>query len=224
MEHPSLPKGIQNTTGMKLLIVGATGLVGRQALELALSDPRIAAVTAPARSALPDHSKLLAPVTDFERLPDDASWWTADAVVCALGTTMRAAGSQDAFRRVDHGYPLAVARLTHDRGARAFVLNSAIGADASSRFFYNRVKGELERDLARVGFGSLTFVRPGLIGGTRAEHRSAERFAAVILRALGPVLPRGWRINPARTIAAALIEAAVTARPGEHIVASDRLV
>jgi uncharacterized protein YbjT (DUF2867 family) len=209
---------------MRLLIVGATGLVGRHALELALADPRIAAVTAPARRPLPDHPKLSARVVDFEDLPEDASFWETDAVICALGTTIRTAGSQDAFRRVDHGYPLAVARLAHERGAQTFALNSALGADPESRIFYSRVKGELERDLAGVGFRSLAFVRPGLIGGQRDETRPAERVASVILGAFGPMLPRGWRINPARNIAAALIDAAVATTPGVHVVASRDLV
>jgi uncharacterized protein YbjT (DUF2867 family) len=208
---------------MKLLLVGATGLVGSNVLRLALADPRIDAVIAPVRRALPGHAKLLAPVVDFEDLPADAAWWAVDAVICTLGTTMRTAGSREAFRRVDHDYPLAVARLARQHGASTFVLNSALGADVSSRFFYNRVKGEVERDLAGIGFRSLIFVRPGLIGGDREELRPAERVASVVLKLLGPALPRHWRINPAERIAAATVEAAVAGKPGTHIVASREL-
>ena len=96
---------------MKLLLVGSTGLVGRHVLDLALADKRVDAVFAPARRRLSDHRKLLAPIVDFEHLPEDADWWRTDAVICTLGTTMRMAGSKEAFRRVDHDYPLAVARL-----------------------------------------------------------------------------------------------------------------
>lgn len=208
---------------MKLLIVGATGLVGRHVLALALADPRVSAVAAPVRRPLADHPKLLAPVVDFDDLPADAPFWTADAVVCALGTTIATAGSRTAFRRVDHDYPLAIARLAHDRGARTFALNSALGADPRSRVFYSRTKGELERDLESVGFPSLVFVRPGLIGGPREETRPAERAAIIVVGALGPILPRRWRINPAAKIAAALLEGAVAAKPGVHVVASDAL-
>jgi uncharacterized protein YbjT (DUF2867 family) len=208
---------------MKLLLVGATGLVGSNVLRLALADPRIDAVIAPVRRALPGHAKLLAPVVDFEDLPADAAWWAVDAVICTLGTTMRTAGSREAFRRVDHDYPLAVARLARQHGASTFVLNSALGADVSSRFFYNRVKGEVERDLAGIGFRSLIFVRPGLVGGDREELRPAERVASVVLKLLGPALPRHWRINPAERIAAAMVEAAVAGKPGTHIVASREL-
>lgn len=208
---------------MKLLLAGATGLVGGHVLAQALADPRIDAVIAPTRRALPAHPKLLAPAVDFEALPDDAPWWAADAAISALGTTIGKAGSQDAFRRVDHGYQLAVARLAYQHGTPAFVLNSALGADPASRVFYSRVKGELERDLAGLDFASLTFVRPGLIGGDRLERRPAERAALILLGILGPVLPRAWRINPARRIAAAMIEAAIAARPGTHVLGSAEL-
>lgn len=209
---------------MKLLLAGATGLVGSHVLAQALADPRIDVVVAPTRRTLPAHPKLLAPTVDFEALPEDAPWWAADAVISALGTTMRNAGSQEAFRRVDHDYQLAVARLASRHGTPGFVLNSALGADPASRIFYNRVKGELERDLAGLDFASLTFVRPGLIGGERRETRPAERAALVLLGVLGPVLPRAWRINPAKRIAAAMIEAAITGRPGTHVVSSAELV
>lgn len=208
---------------MRLLILGATGLVGRHALDLALADPRVDAVTALVRRPLPGHPKLTAPQVDFDDLPADSPFWTADAVVCAIGTTMRTAGSREAFRRVDHVYPMAVARRTRDAGAKAFALNSALGADAASRVFYSRVKGELERDLMTLGFPSLTFVRPGLIGGRREESRPLERAASRVLGALGPALPRGWRINPAPNIAAALIEAAVTGRTGVRVVTAAEL-
>ncbi|MGE7472229.1 NAD-dependent dehydratase [Bosea sp. NPDC003192] len=209
---------------MKLLLAGATGLVGSHVLAQALADPRIDAVIAPTRRALPAHPKLLAPTVDFEALPEEAPWWAADAAICALGTTIGKAGSQDAFRRVDHDYQLAVARLASRHGTPSFVLNSALGANPGSRIFYNRVKGELERDLASLDFASLTFVRPGLIGGERSESRPAERAALVMIGILRPVLPRAWRINPAGRIAATMIEAAIAGRPGTHVVGSAELV
>ncbi|MBV7519054.1 NAD-dependent dehydratase [Ensifer sp. ENS12] len=209
---------------MKLLIVGSTGLVGRHVLDLALADRRIASVACPVRRSLPAHPKLMAPLVDYNNLPRDASWWQVDAVICALGTTMRVAGSRAAFRRVDYEYPLAVARLARDHGARAFVLNSAIGADSSSRFFYNQVKGDLELELARLYFSSVTYVRPGLIGGEREEFRAGERALVAALSLLDRVVPQRWRINPANRIAHALLQAAIEARPGIQVVPSDRLV
>ncbi|KHK58156.1 NAD-dependent dehydratase [Burkholderia sp. A9] len=208
---------------MKLLLVGATGLVGRHVLELALADARVDQVVVVARRPLSPHPKMRALEADFGHLPEDADWWQADAVICALGTTMRTAGSQAAFRRVDHDYPLAVARLAHRHGTPTYVLNSALGADPASRIFYNRVKGEVEQALAGVGFASLTYVRPGVIGGSRDEFRFGERLLALALGVAGPLLPPKWRVNPAPRIARALLDAAIDARPGVHLVASDRL-
>src|SRR5690606_13326266 len=98
-------------------------------LQQALADERISQVIAPVRRTLDDHPKLFAPQVDFEQLPEDALWWKADAVICTLGTTMKKAGSRDAFRQVDHDYPLMVARLAHQQGTTCYVLNSATGAN-----------------------------------------------------------------------------------------------
>ena len=208
---------------MRLLLIGATGLVGRHVLDRALADPRVGSVTAPVRRDLPAHPKLSAPRLDFEALPEAAAWWRADAAICAFGTTIRAAGSQDAFRRIDHGYPLAIARLARTHGTPTFVLNSAKGASASSRLFYMRVKGELERDIEALGFASLTLVRPGLIGGTRDHPRAGEQIASVVLTALNPVLPRSLRINPAEAIADAMLRSAMDAVAGRHVVEAGAL-
>ncbi|WP_439469745.1 NAD(P)H-binding protein [Blastomonas fulva] len=206
-----------------LLIAGATGLVGRIVLAKALDDPRIGHVIAPTRSALPTSPRLTNPIVDYDALPQNADWWRCDAVICALGTTRAKAGSDAAFFRVDHDYPLAVAQAARAQGAQAFALVSAIGADAGSRLLYNRTKGEVEASIAALDFPSYTIVRPGLIGGDRDEFRPAERVSEAILRVFGPVLPRGWRISPAENIASALIEAAVAAPPGRHVISADRL-
>lgn len=208
---------------MKLLLLGATGLVGSHVLDMAIADERIDEVIAPTRRPIPEQPGLVAPLVDFDSLPEDAPWWRAEAVVCALGTTMRKAGSRKAFCRVDHHYPLQAARIARGHGVPTFVLNSAMGADPHSRYFYNRVKGELERDLRQAGFESLTFVRPGLISGEREEFRLAERVAEVALKAAAPVLPRKWRVNPAQHIALAMLEAAVEGRAGERTVGSREL-
>lgn len=170
------------------------------------------------------HGKLENPVLAFDALPTSPEWARVDAVICALGSTIAQAGSREAFHRIDHDYPLAFARLAQAQGASTYVLNSAAGANPQSSIFYSRVKGELERDLRALGFNSLTLVRPGLIGGERNEVRRGERFALTVLGALGPVLPRAWRINPASEIAKALVEAALAPQPGEHVVASRALV
>ena len=209
---------------MRVMLLGATGLVGGQALPRLLDDPRCSAVVAPTRRPLGlQHAKLHNPVLDFAALPAAPDWARVDAVICALGSTLAQAGSREAFHRIDHDYPLAFARLAQAQGARTYVLNSAAGANPQSSIFYSRVKGELERDLRGLGFASLTLVRPGLIGGHRREVRRGERFALRVLGVLGPVLPRAWRINPASGIATALVEAALAPQPGEHVVPSGAL-
>ncbi|MCR8716856.1 NAD-dependent dehydratase [Stenotrophomonas indicatrix] len=209
---------------MRVMLLGATGLVGGHALSQLLADPRCGAVVAPSRRPLAaSHGKLHNPVLDFSRLPDAPDWARVDAVICALGSTIAQAGSREAFHRIDHDYPLAFARLALAQGAQTFALNSAAGANPRSSIFYSRVKGELERDLRALGFASVTMVRPGLIGGHRSEVRRGERLALSVLGVLGPVLPRGWRINPAPVIAAALVGAALAPQPGEFVVSSRAL-
>ncbi|RJP63729.1 MAG: NAD-dependent dehydratase [Comamonadaceae bacterium] len=208
----------------KLMLVGATGLVGGHVLQQALADPAVAQVVAPTRKSLVPHAKLLNPLVDFERLPEDADWWRVDAVVCTLGTTIRVAGSQAAFYKVDHDHPLEVAYLARRHGARAFALNSALGADVASRVFYSRTKGEIERDLQAVGYPSLTLVRPGLIGGQRQEARPAEQWAVRVSKLLQPLLPRRYRVVPADRIAHHLLQAALAATPGVHVLPSEALL
>jgi len=210
---------------MRILLAGATGLVGSHALSLLLDDPRCTALIAPTRRPLERrHPKLDNPVLDFDGLGQAARGWQADAAICALGTTIAIAGSREVFRRIDHDYPLALAEALRAQGTATFVLNSAMAADAGSRVFYIRVKGELERDLRALRFDSLVLVRPGLIGGERASPRLGERVASVVLGTLGPVLPRAWRINPAPVIAGTMVEAALAPVPGERVIGSAQLV
>ena len=207
-----------------LMLVGATGLVGQSVLAQALAHPQVQRVVAPTRRPLSAHPKLLNPVVDFNALPEDAPWWAVDAVICALGTTIKTAGSQGAFYAVDHDLPLRVAGLAQGHGAQAYALNSALGADAASRVFYSRTKGELERDLQSLGYLSLTFVRPGLIGGERAEPGLAEQIGVKLSQWIRPLLPKRYRVVPAARIAFHLLQAALTAQPGVRVVMSEAIV
>lgn len=210
---------------MKLLLVGSTGLVGRLVLTLALDDSRISEVVVLSRKALSvEHEKLRTLLVDFDNLPDDPSLWKVDAVICTLGTTMRLAGSKEAFRLVDYSYPLTIAKKAYEQGTRRYVLNSASGANSDSSIFYNKVKGELEQALIGLGFTSLTLVRPGLIGGERSEFRLGESVGAAVLSLFGPILPRRLRINPAPKIAGALLESAIQGSGGVCVVSSGQLI
>ncbi len=209
---------------ISILLLGATGLVGREVLRQALADPRVTRIVAPTRRALAErHPKLENPIVDFDALPAEASWWGCDGAICALGTTMKRAGSREAFRKVDQDYVLAGATLAKRHGVKAFALVSALGANPNARIFYPRVKGEVEQAVAALGFASLTILRPTFIGGERAERRVAERAFLTVLGALNPILPRSMKLNPAPVIARRLIEAAIGARPGRHLVSSGEL-
>ncbi|MGH8061252.1 MAG: NAD-dependent dehydratase [Pseudoxanthomonas sp.] len=207
----------------RVLLAGASGMVGREVLRQALADPRIGEVVAPTRRPLAASAKLLNPRVDFDALPADAAWWEVDAAICTLGTTIREAGSQAAFRKVDHDYPLAVARHALAHGASTFVLTSASGANADSRIFYSRTKGELERDLRELGYRSLTLVRPGLLGGERERRRPLEHAGMKLLGAVGPLLPRRYRVVPASQLAATLLQAALGAQPGVRVIESEMI-
>ena len=206
-----------------LLLVGATGLVGQAVTRLALADSRVTKLVAITRQPLPAHDKLENPLVDFDALPDDAGWWQVDGGICTLGTTLRQAGSHHAFRKVDVDYPLAVAQRLHAKGARSFAFNSSIGANPRSRAFYMRVKGEVEQRLIAGGFPSLTLVRPSGILGKRQPHRVWEERTLRAFHAIRPILPRHYRVVPADKIARALLEAAINAPPGVHIIESEKL-
>lgn len=204
---------------LRLLLLGASGLVGAQTLRQALAEPAVAQVTAPVRRPLAPRPRLVAPVADFA---DPDGWppqlWRVDAVICCLGTTIARAGSQANFVAVDRDLPVALARRARDAGARRLAFVSATGADPAARVFYSRVKGETERDLAALGYESTTFVRPGLLDGDRAERRPLERAAILASRALAPVLPAAWRASSVPKVARALIDAALAAPPGLRII------
>lgn len=207
-----------------LLLIGATGLVGRATLARALAEPRVGRVVAPTRRPLAAAARVENPVVNFTALPGEALWWHADALICTLGTTLRQAGSRAAFRQVDHGHVMAAARLARAAGTPCFVLNSSLGADPAADTFYLRVKGELERDLRGLGFDSFTTVRPSFLdGGPRPDKRPGEAAALWVGRLLGPLLPRRIRPVTVDRVAAALLEAALAAPPGFHAVESETL-
>jgi uncharacterized protein YbjT (DUF2867 family) len=209
---------------MRLMLVGASGLVGQQVLRQSLVHPAVDAVLAPTRRPLAPAAKLENPLVDFERLPAQAPWWKVDAVICTLGTTMAQAGSKAAFRRVDHDYPLEVAERARAAGAGAFVLNSALGAAADSRVFYNRVKGEVEDAIAALGYPSLTLVRPSLLdGGPRPDGRPGERIGLLVARIFRPLIPARYRAVATEAVARTLLAAALARTPGVHVVESEHI-
>jgi uncharacterized protein YbjT (DUF2867 family) len=201
----------------RLLVVGATGLVGQQVVMQAIADPQISRVIALTRRSIPTCEKLENIVIDFDDMPDHADWWCVEAVVSALGTTRTQTKSPSTYRAIDYDYPLFVAQHARANGATRFALTSSLGANPHSRFAYTRTKGELESELGKLGFASLTIVRPSVLEGHREHQRADERTAQVIARILAPVLPLRLRISPASAVAALLIEGVVAAPAGIHL-------
>jgi uncharacterized protein YbjT (DUF2867 family) len=209
-------------TGAIAIVAGATGLVGRELVRQLGVDGRWAEVRALVRHQLPPElaGPTVVPVqVDYTRLDPPPPWAAAGQVFCALGTTMRQAGSPAAFRRVDFDYPVALARAALRRGARHFLLVSAVGAAPGSRFFYNRVKGEVEAAIGALGFRSVTIARPSLLLGPRPELRAGEQVGKV----LGFLAPPRWRPVAAARVARALVDSAKADLAGLRVLENREL-
>jgi uncharacterized protein YbjT (DUF2867 family) len=206
------------------LVAGATGLIGKQVLDILVHDARYGHIIALSRSPLPSpHSRVTNLVTNFGSLPSVAAQLKADDIFCCLGTTMRQAGSQKAFREVDYNYPLALARYGKTNGAKQFLLVSALGANKRSRIFYNRVKGEVEEAIQQVGFETVRIFRPSLLLGPRAEKRSGEDSAKVLYKLLGWALPLRYKAIDSANVARAMIQLAVKDQRGFYVHESGEL-
>ncbi len=201
------------------LIAGASGLVGGECLQRLLATDQYSTVTVVTRrslGALAGHPKVRQVVVDFAQLDSVEAELRADHVFCALGTTIRKAGSQAKFRQVDFEYPRHLAELALRNGARHFSLVSALGASSKSGVFYSRVKGELEDALRAMRWPSLCLLRPSVIAGDRRESRPLERLGEALLR-FGPAT---YRPVAASSIAAAMIATARREPRGVTIIES----
>jgi len=211
------------------LVAGGTGLVGRELLEALIADSSVGAVHLLVRkrhAELAKRNGLTQHVVDYAKpLPDLPP---ADDAFCCLGTTIKAAGSQAAFRAVDFDAALAFARAARASGATRLGLVSALGADAASRVFYNRVKGELEQAVKALGYDCVLLARPSLLIGDRVAlgqpARPLERAGAAFNVALGWLLPDSVRPIAARTVALGLLRAVQQCdRPGVFTLPSHEL-
>lgn len=202
---------------MRAVVAGGTGLVGAAVLD-ELAARRIPTLAIARRTGAP-RIGVLWNCTDLARLPASAVPKGTTVAFCALGTTIgNVGGSQAEFRHVDHDLVLAFAHACRKAGVKTFVAVSAAGADPESRIFYNQVKGEVERDLAQVGFTSLTLLRPGLLLGPRQEKRRLEAALRIVTRALRPVLPGVLKGAKDTEMARAMVAAAERATPGVHVL------
>ena len=206
----------------RALVLGATGLVGARCVEHLAENASYGSVTClvrrPAIASIPSlasRSKVHERIVDFSAL-EPADVEPASDVFCAIGTTMKKAGSREAFRRVDFELPLRVTELAVSVGAKRLALVSSVGADAGSMNFYLRTKGELEDVLAKLPLGALHILRPSLLLGERAESRPGEAIASVLSRATRGLLVgrlRKYRPIEADQVARAMGAAMVAADP-----------
>jgi uncharacterized protein YbjT (DUF2867 family) len=202
-------------------LAGATGLVGREILQGLIADSSVQAIHVLARRGFPaGHSKVNVHIVDFARLP---ALPRVDEVYLALGTTIKVAGSQAAFRAVDYDANLAVARAALAAGAKRAGLVSAMGSSAKSSIFYSRVKGELEETLSTLGFEGLVIARPSMLAGDREKLgqpvRPGEGRFLRLSRLLGPLIPANYRSVAASDVARSLLTRVPVAR-GREIVLS----
>ncbi len=202
------------------LVVGATGLIGNilthQLLESSLYDK----IKVLVRKSLPwQHPRLQEIKYDFDRpngLPVQA-----DDIFCCLGTTLKKAGSREAFQKVDYQYPMDIARQGLANGASQFAIVTAMGADPDSTFFYNRVKGELERDLTALNYPTLLIFRPSLLLGNRpGDSRLGERLAEGAMRLFSPLIPAKYKGVVASIVAQAMLTTAEQDHESKHVYES----
>ncbi len=209
------------------LLLGATGLVGGELLTLLLADADYRQVTVLVRRNLSQsHPKLVQRVVDFRDLAKAADAFKVDDVFCCLGTTIKKAGSQQAFREVDYTYPLESAKLAVQQGAGQYLLITALGANAKSSVFYSRVKGEVEEAIGKLPLKSLHIFRPSLLLGDRQESRTGEKIAVALMKPLGFLLAgplKKYRGIEARTVAQAMLRTAKRNTTGHQAYDSDAI-
>ena len=210
------------------LVVGASGLVGRHLLALLLADDAYSRVIVLTRKSLGlEHPKLIESVVNFDQLEQHQNLIKGEDVFCCLGTTIKVAGSQEAFRKVDFTYVVQTAAISQKNGGRQFLVISSLGADAHSRIFYNRVKGEMEKAVGKIPFDSVRVFRPSLLLGERRESRPAEALAIFFFKALSVFLfigaLRRYRAVQAHTVAKAMLETAKQQGKGVKILESEEI-
>lgn len=211
--------------GRVALVAGATGLVGQAVLAALLTDKRYTAVHSVGRRAVPlDHPKLVSHVVDLNAPTALAGVAHVDDVFIALGTTLKVAGSQAAFRAVDFDAVLAVARSAKAAGATKLGVVSAMGADAGSAVFYSRVKGEMENAVAQLGYPALVIARPSMLSGDRATlaqaTRPAEKLGLLAMALFKPLIPANYRAIAATQVAHALVSAVQYTDRGTRVLLS----
>lgn len=211
------------TSSKKALLLGASGLVGGQLLQQLLDSDQYDQVVSLGRRPLNiHHPKLVQETLDFDQ--PDPSKIVGDDLFCALGTTLRKAGSKEAQYRIDCVYPYEIGRLAKQNGVRSFLLVSSLGADANASNFYLRTKGDLEKRIEGLGFECFVAARPSILLGDRTEFRLGEKIGIWMAVALAPIIPKKYRGIQAAKVAKALIAAANAGLSGVHYLENEALI
>ncbi|NOT74479.1 MAG: oxidoreductase [Cyclobacteriaceae bacterium] len=199
---------------MKIAIIaGATGLIGSQLLDLLLEDTYYSKVIAVTRKPITKSSARFENVViNFDKMQEYTSQLKADDVFCCLGTTIKQAGSKEAFRKVDLSYPVSLATITKSMGAQHFYLVTALGSNEKSSIFYNRVKGEVERMISEIGFESLHVFRPSMLLGPRIDERAGENVGQGVMKVLDFVIPKKYKAIESIRVARAMLS--ISKAPG----------
>ncbi len=206
------------------LIAGATGLIGKQLLQLLLEDVNYEKVKAITRKPLDiQHTKLENIVLDFDKLSEYSVALKSNDVFCCLGTTIRIAKTKEAFRKVDFDYPLELARISKNQGAEQYLLVSALGADRNSGIFYNKVKGEVEETIGQLSFPTLRIFRPSLLLGDRTDQRAGEGAATAFFKIFGFLVPAKYKAIDSGKVARAMLTLAKENNPGFYFHESKEL-
>ena len=209
---------------MKALVIGTTGAVGKDLVEQLLKDDSFERVDVFVRREMPLlSSKLVSHVVDFDHPEIWAELLTGDVLFSCLGTTIKAAGSQDAQWKVDYTYQYDAARAARANGVRQYILVSSVGADAKSKIFYSRMKGQLDEDVEKLGFPGCFILRPpSLI--RKGSDRFGEKAGVVVLKALNAIgLMRSWTPMPTEEVAAAMVRLAKSGKTGHSIITSQEI-
>lgn len=211
----------------KAILIGATGLIGADLLKKLLANENYEKVLVIARKTIDvSHSKLNQLVINFDELGKHEAEIVGDDIFCCLGTTAKKTPDKTLYKKIDYQYPLDVAKIALKNGAKSYHLVSAMGANVKSSIFYNRTKGEVERDLEKLNFDSTHIYRPSLLDGSRSEQRFAEKTMNVIMRLFNPLLIgslKKYRSIKIEKVASAMLKQANKNLKGNYIYLSDEI-
>ncbi|WP_341227256.1 oxidoreductase [uncultured Arcticibacterium sp.] len=204
------------------LLAGASGLIGQTLLQQLLNSNEYSKITILVRRPLElQHPLLEQKVINFDKI--GTLELKADDIFCTLGTTIKTAGSKEAFKRVDKEYPLQIANQSFNNGARLFAIVTSMGSNKNSSFFYNQVKGELEEELKNINFQHIGIFRPSMLVGNRKESRIGEKIGQIFMKVFDFLIPKKYKAIHVDKVALAMLEYAKRPKEGLSEIESDKM-